>query len=141
MVRAAKNFRRRNEDVGGLDVAVNDALLMGRIQAADHLYCEVLQLFEFYWATQDQIFEASTFEKLHGHKDTAILLANVVNCADIGMIQSRSGTGLALEALTQLPIVCKFLRKELQCYESPSRVSWALYTTPMPPAPNFSRTR
>src|SRR5215469_1521648 len=32
----------------------------------------------------------------------------------IGMIQSRSGTGLALEAFTQLPIVCKFLWQEFQ---------------------------
>jgi hypothetical protein len=41
-------------------------------------------LFEFYRAAQDQILEAGTFEKFHSHKETAILLANVVNCADIG---------------------------------------------------------
>jgi hypothetical protein len=40
------------------------------------------------------------------------------------MIQSRSGTGLALEAFTQLPIVCKFVRQEFQCDKpSEARVS------------------
>ena len=69
------------------------------------------------------------------------MLTNLVDSADIGMIQCRCGAGFAQKALTGLPVVGDVIGQELEGDEACSLVSSALYTTPMPPLPSFSRMR
>src|SRR5437660_12581418 len=42
------------------------------------------------------------------------MLANLVNRADVGMVQSGGGLGLASKTLQSLDVLCKFLRQEFQ---------------------------
>ena len=65
------------------------------------------------------VFQSFAVEKLHGNELLAVLLTDVVDGADVGMIQSGSGARLALEALQRQRILSKIFREELQGYESP----------------------
>ena len=46
----------------------------------------------------DAVLEGLAFQQFHGDERLSIVLANFVNRADVGMVQRRRGTGLALEA-------------------------------------------
>jgi hypothetical protein len=52
-------------------------------------------------------------EKLHDEKRRAILLAHVVQRADVRMIELRDRPGLAIKALAELRIGCKGVRENL----------------------------
>ncbi len=60
------------------------------------------------------ILQGVAFEKFHGDKVLALILAEFVDRADIGMIERRGGLGFAEEALEGLGFVRPFRRKEFQ---------------------------
>ena len=60
------------------------------------------------------MLECLTIQKLHRYKCLRILLANVVNGTDVGMIQGGRGLCLATEAAEGLRIARDFVRQELQ---------------------------
>src|SRR5260370_34650193 len=53
-------------------------------------------------------------EELHSDEGVTVLLADIVNCADVGVIQSRGGLGFALEAGKCLRVTRHFVWKKLQ---------------------------
>ncbi len=55
---------------------------------------------------------------LHGDKRLAVLFANVVEGANVGVIQSGCGLGFALEAGQGLGVAGNFLRQKLECYKT-----------------------
>ena len=58
-------------------------------------------------------------------KGSAVGLVDVVNGADVGMIQRGRGARFALEPLERLPVTGDFLGQELERDLRPSRVSSA----------------
>ncbi len=62
----------------------------------------------------DPVLQREPFQVLHGDKRLSVLLANVVNCADVWVIQGRRGLRLALEACQSLRVLANFVRQELQ---------------------------
>ena len=55
-------------------------------------------------------------QKLHHDERLTLVLTNVVDDADVGVIKSRCGAGFALEMLQRLAVVGKLFGKELQGY-------------------------
>jgi len=51
------------------------------------------------------LLEGLPFEQLHGDERLAFVFINVVDGADVGMIQRRRGARLALEALQDNGII------------------------------------
>src|SRR5216683_5546772 len=82
---------------------------------------------------QPEMLQCHAIKKLHGDEGAAVLLADVVNGADVGMIQGRRGLRLTPEASQRLGVFGDIIRKKLQGDEA------ALYTTPIPAPPSFSR--
>ena len=74
----------------------------------------------------DQVLQRRAFQKLHRDERLAVLLADVVNGADVGMVQGRGGLRLTLEAVQGLRILGHFVGQELQRDKARSRVSSAL---------------
>ena len=72
------------------------------------------------------MLESLPFQQFHRDKRRAVLIINLVDYADIGMIQRRSRTGLALEPLQRLPVFGQFIGKKLSATSRPSLVSSAL---------------
>ena len=108
-----------DEDVRGLDVAMDDSLGVRGVEGVGDLDgerragCRV--------PAADRRSGASAWhaiEILHGDEGFAVLLADVVNGADVGMVERGSGLRLALEAGQRLRIAGDFVGQELQGHEA-----------------------
>ena len=109
---------RSHEKIGGFDVAMDNALRVGRVQRVGDLNSELHHLLHLQRPTLDAMLQGFAFEQFHGDERLAILLADVVNGADVGMIKRRSGLRLALETDEGLRIPGHFLRQELEGNET-----------------------
>src|SRR5258706_15312540 len=85
-----KNVRR-------LDVAMHNPLGMRGVQRVGHLDPERDNRLIVEWPPCDAMLQGHTIEVFHGDERPAVLLANVVNGADIGMVQAGRSLRLALE--------------------------------------------
>src|SRR6516162_10098358 len=94
-----------DENVGWLDVAMNDALSVRGIESVSDFDANVEQNFHIERTAQDEVFESLAVKEFHGNEGTAIFLADVVNCANVGMIQGRGSLRLSLEPRQSLCIV------------------------------------
>jgi hypothetical protein len=56
------------------------------------------------------------FEQFHDYEELTVVLANVVNGADVGMVQGAGGAGLAAEAFHGLGIASQVFGEEFQGY-------------------------
>ena len=66
----------------------------------------------------DHFFQRAAFQILHGDEGAAVLLADVVNGADVGMVQSGGGPRFALEPAQRLPVARQVVRQELEGHEA-----------------------
>ena len=130
-----------DKDVRGLDVAMNDAFACAASSASAISMPSRSKRFQFHRAAGDAVLERLAVQKFHGDEGFARLLADVVNRADVGMIQGGRGLGFAPKALEGLRIVGDVVGQEFERDKTASRMSSALYTTPMPPPPSFSTMR
>src|SRR5260370_41018331 len=111
-------FTLGDEDVRGLDVAMNNATGMGRIQSIGDLDAEGENRFQFHRPAGDQVLERGAVEELHDEEGASLFFADVVDRADVGMIESGRGLGLAAKTLQCLPILREVVGKELEGNEA-----------------------
>ena len=93
---------------------MNDAAAMCRIECVSDLRGELQDLLYLQRLVLDAMFERLAFEELHRHERLPVLAANVVNGADVRMVQCAGGLGLAFEALKGLRVLCQFVGKEFK---------------------------
>src|SRR5260370_20375120 len=67
----------------------------------------------------DAMLEGLAFEKLHDNEILFFVLVDVVNGADVGVIQRRSGARFAVNALVGRMVLGELFRKKLQAHEAP----------------------
>ena len=103
-----------HENICRLDIAVNDARRVRRIESIGNVDSKRQQLFQFKRPPTNTMLERHTVQELHRDEGLPVLLANVVNGADVGMIQSRGRLGFALKARQSLRILGDIVGKELQ---------------------------
>jgi hypothetical protein len=99
---------------GRLDVGVNDAFDVGGIQRVRNFNGKCEQCVIVQRPAGNHGLYGHAVHKLHCDERTTILLANVVNGADIRMVLGRSGSRFALESPWGLRISRHFVRQELQ---------------------------
>jgi len=95
---------RGDENIGGLDIAMQDALGVGGVERVSDVDADVQQAVEFQRRTVDQVFERGAFHELHNQECAAIFFADIVDSADIGVIQRGSSFGFAAESLQRCGI-------------------------------------
>src|SRR5271167_439485 len=93
------------ENIGGLDVAMNDARLMCGVQRICDLDSQRQQRFRFHPTAANAILQRHSIEEFHCNEHATTLLVNIVDRADAGMVQRRGGASFAPEALQRLPVV------------------------------------
>src|SRR6266566_8675557 len=64
------------------------------------------------------MFQRVSFHQFHRDEGLAVCFFNVVNRANVRMVESRGGTGFSSEPFEGLAVIRKFLRQELQRHES-----------------------
>jgi hypothetical protein len=80
---------RRDEDIRGLDVAVDDLARMRRVQRVCHLNRDVDEHVHRHRFSVDQVAERLAFEQLHGDELRALELVDLVDGADVRVVQRR----------------------------------------------------
>ena len=75
----------------------------------------------FHRLALDQVFQRLAREALHHDEQPSIVLPNLMDRANIRMIQRRSGPRLSPEALQRLRILRSFLGQKLQGNKTPQR--------------------
>ena len=105
-----------DENVGGLYVAMNDVFLMGGIERVGNFNAERDEHFEGDRTLGDVLLQCGALEEFHGDEGLAVCFANVVDGADVGMIECGGGLGFALEAGEGTGVVADIFGKKFQRY-------------------------
>lgn len=96
---------RANQDVAGLDVSVDETLVVGVGQRIRYLIKQLHRSFQAKHAfLLDNLLQCSPRQVLHGDVVDAVLFAHFVDGGDVGMLQVGSGDGLLLEAFDETSI-------------------------------------
>src|SRR5215469_12972035 len=103
-----------NKDIRWLDIAMNNALAMRRIERVGNFNGDGQQPFRINRSAGYQVLQGHAIEKLHDHEGAAFLFADVVDSANVGMIQRRGCFSLASEAAQCLRISSNVVRQELE---------------------------
>ena len=102
------------KEIRRLDVAVHDALGVGRFERVGDLNGQRQQLLHFHRLPGHLLRQGLALQQLHDDEVAALVLLDRVDGADVGMIEGGSGARLALEALKQLAVLRHFGRKKFQ---------------------------
>src|SRR2546427_7271673 len=105
---------RGDKNICRLDIAVNDALGMSRFQRIGYLYPQVKKQIKLQGLFSDALLERPAFQQLHGDKVPPINLCDLINSADVGMVQSRGSSRLTLKTLQSRRIFFQITRQEFQ---------------------------
>ena len=96
---------RCQEQVRRLDVAVNETVPMKSFQGTENHQGGLDGFAERKRLPGEPVGERFALQVLHDEEIKAVLPADVVEGADVRMVQTRSRPGLALESLSQVGIV------------------------------------
>ena len=104
----------RDEDVRGLDVAVQDALAVRGVEGIRDLHAEIEQEAGGHRLAVDDLVERLPLEQLHREEPLSLELVDGVDGADVRMVEGRRGARLALEPFDGRRRGRHFGRQELQ---------------------------
>jgi len=94
-----------DEDVCRLDVPMDDALGVRRIESVGDIDADLQYSLQLQRATGDQVLQCSAIQKLHDDEGLAFVLPDLVDCAYIGMVQRRSSASFAAESFKSLLVL------------------------------------
>ena len=93
---------------------MNDSLGMRGIEGIGNLNRQIEQRFRIHRAAVDAVFQRLPFQELHDDEGLAVFLVNLVDGADVGMVQRRRGARFPLKAIQGLAILGKFFGQKLK---------------------------
>ena len=93
-----------DENVGRLNITMDDALAVGSFQSRGNLHRQVQQIRNLQpgfplWLGSDQIAQRLPLQQLHRQKWLSFVFFDAVNGADVRMVQRRSRARFRLKAL------------------------------------------
>ncbi len=94
-----------DENVGGLDVAMDDSFHMRRIESVRNLNPQLQHLLKRQRLAGNAVLQRLTVQELHHDVCLTVFFADVINRADVRVIERGSSLCLALEAFECLRIV------------------------------------
>src|SRR6476660_8992062 len=86
-----------DEDVGGFDVAMDNALCVRCVESVSYLDAYIEQDFDVDRTAHDEVFESLTVEKFHGYEGHTVLFVNLMDGANVRVVQSRGSLRLTLK--------------------------------------------
>src|SRR4051794_40590714 len=97
---------------------MHDSFAVRRVQPLSNLYPQRQARFQVHRASANQVFEGGTVKELHRQESAAVLFSDVVDGADIGMIQRRRCLRFALKAGQDLRVAGDIVRQKLQRHKA-----------------------
>jgi hypothetical protein len=95
----------RHKNIRGFDVPVNDAFgVFAASSPSGNINRNRQKFFKFHRTARNGVLQGLSVQKLHGDEGFAGFFADVVNRANVGMIQCRSGFGLTPKAFERLRV-------------------------------------
>jgi hypothetical protein len=105
---------RGHENIRGLDVPVHDPFRVRRVQRVRNLDSQLQQRFHFQRTPGDPVLQRHPFQKFHRNERMPVVLADFVDCANIGVIQRGRRPRLAAKAFQRRRILRHVHRKKFQ---------------------------
>ena len=103
-----------DEDICGLDVAMDDALRVCRVESVGDLNTQIKHRFDLQRLTSDSMPERLTLQQFHGDEGSPVGFVNLIDGADVGVVQRGRGLGLPLKTAEGLSVFGELVGKELQ---------------------------
>ena len=104
----------QEHNVLGLDVPVDDALLVGALQGHEDLGGEVDGLLPADGALLlDILLQGDAVDKLHDDVLDLVAKADIVHLDNVGVVEHRDGLGLIAETAQEIAVVGKFFLQNL----------------------------
>jgi hypothetical protein len=103
-----------DKNVGGLNITVNNPFAMSIVERIRDRNGDFKQLVDIERPSDDQVSQGLTIEELHRNKRLIVVLADLIDGTDIGVVQGGRGLGFTLEPVQCLAIAGKFFWQELQ---------------------------
>ena len=104
--------RASDENICRFDIAVDDPLAVRCLERVGDLDPEIHQQRNISRTPVDGVLQRASFQILHGDESLVAVGANVVDGADIGMVQSGGRAGFATKAFQRLRIKAQTVGKE-----------------------------
>jgi hypothetical protein len=108
----------RDENIGWLDVAVDDPFGVCCVESVSDLNSERQNKFSFQWTATNAMLQRHPVQKLHSDKCFTILLTDVEDRADVRMVESGRSLGFALKTSQCLRVASNFIGQELEGYKT-----------------------
>src|SRR5689334_8556081 len=93
---------------------MDDALRMSRVEGIGNLDAQIEHRFDLHQLATDYVPECLPFQQFHGDEGSPIGLVNLVDRADVRVVQRGRSLGLTLKTAEGLYVVGEFVGKELQ---------------------------
>ena len=100
------------KNVGGFEVAVHDARLVGRLEPGRQALRQLQPLSQSQGPAFEAFLQGFAFEQLEHQVGLPVDLPEVVNGAQIGVVEGASGARLAAEAFERASLFGRPLRQE-----------------------------
>ena len=97
---------------------MNDALLMRGIERFGHIERNLQGAVEVHGMAVENLEERVPFHELHGNVGTAGVLTDLVDRANVGVVESGSGAGLASEAFQRGGVFAQLVGQKFECHET-----------------------
>ena len=104
----------RDKDIPRLDIAVNDALGVRCVEPFGNLHRKIEEFVDFERFASDALPQRLALEELHRKKIPAAHLSNLVDGADIGMVQCGGSSRFAAKPLRRLRVVDQLVGEEFE---------------------------
>jgi hypothetical protein len=93
---------------------MDDAGVVSGVECIGSVDADFEEAVEFERVRGDEVLESGAVEKFHGDEGAAIVLADVVDGANVWMIERGGGACFALESFKRLGISCKIVGKKFE---------------------------
>src|SRR6202140_4097730 len=110
-----------DENVCRLDVAVHDARSVSGVERVSNVDRNGEKNFPFQGPPANAMLKRQAVQKLHGQEERAVFLPNLMDRADIGMVEGGSGASFAAETFQCLGILRPIVGEKLKGDKSTQR--------------------
>src|SRR5260370_25419074 len=93
---------------------MHDSLRMRCVQSVGHLYTQIEDLFDIQRLASNQVPESLSLQQLHGDEIPAVSLLDLIDLADIGVVEGVRREALPLEPFAGRGILGHLFRLKLQ---------------------------